>query len=77
MNDHFMQVSDFSGSPILVSDNSLAHSGLELLTELPHSGLAHELAQVLVSESVQVIQAATNMIAHGSPVMAEMIKLIR
>lgn len=44
----------FSGAPFFASSQRTAHSGPELLSFVPQPSLAHDLAQTLLADSIQV-----------------------
>lgn len=52
------QIRSFSTSPILFSNSSTAHSGIELLESLPFAEQAAELVHTLLLDRMQVTQSA-------------------
>jgi hypothetical protein len=56
----------FNSSPMFVSNLRTAHSGPELVNTVPQPNLAHELAQILLTDRTQLTQApAITMLGNG------------
>ena len=67
----------FSGSPVLTSKMHTAHSGPELVTEVPHSQLASEIAQALLTDYTQLTQDLSTLTIGSGFSMSYMIGLAR
>ena len=67
----------FPGSPILVSKMHTAHSGPELVTEVPHSQLASEIAQALLTDYTQLTQDLSSSTIGSGFSIGSMIGLAR
>jgi hypothetical protein len=64
-----MNLNQFAASPIIMSHHATAHSGPELVSSVPHSREAGELASMLLMDAIEVVQTAQHSHAHGAETM--------